>query len=205
MARRTENGTGRRSATAVLLTLLAASAAWAEGLQPGVPADAPIWTDRPVRIDRKAQAYERVVVERGPPSWRIRIASQVAVFDSGSFRQDGRVYVLTGAVAVDPKRLCRGEGHIAACGQQARLYLKRLITNRTLDCLEDYRAGDLSLVTCRLKDQDLAATLVEKGAAWAATAALAPLQAGAVERGAGIWTDTQCRASGRCLPEKRRR
>lgn len=190
-----------RKRTAIVLTALLALAC-----TPALHAEEPIWTDKPVRIDRKAQTYERVAVERRVAPLRLRITPYVTVFDSASFREGGRIYVLTGAVAVDPKRLCRGAGgRISACGQQARLYLKRLITNRSLACREDHRERAFSFVTCTLDDKDIATTLVEKGAAWAAIPALAARQADAVSRAAGIWTDAECRAAGRCLPQKRRR
>ena len=203
MAERKGAGTGRIAA-AIALLLLSAMPAAASGLQPGPVSGDPIWTDRPVRIDRKKQSYERIAVPRAVSPLRLTVTPQVAVFDSTSFRQNGRVYVLTGAVAVDPKKLCRGTGRIAACGQQARLYLKRLIANRALTCTEDYRAGALSLVTCSVQEKDLAETLVEKGAAWAAIPRLASKQRAAMAAPAGIWTDTQCRDAGRCLPERRR-
>jgi len=198
MAGRRESGAGRRHAVgaAMLVVLLAAFPALAD--------DTPIWTDRPVRIDRRAQTYERIGVERRIAPLRIRVTPQVAVFDSSSFREGGRLYVLTGAVAVDPKRVCRGTSRITACGLQARLYLKRLIAGRTLVCTEDFRTGLLSFVTCALQDKDIAGTLVEKGAARAATAALKAKQDDAIRRGVGIWTDTQCRATGLCPPERRR-
>ena len=207
MAGRGENAALRLcaiGAAATLALLLATPQALADDRRPALASDAPIWTDKPVRIDRKAQAYERIAVERHIAPWRIRVSPQVAVFDSSSFREDGRLYVLTGAVAVDPKRACRGTDRITACGLQARLYLKRLIAGRTLVCTEDSRLGTLSFVTCTLQDKDIAATLVEKGAAWAATAALKAKQDEAVHRGIGIWTDTQCRAAARCPPVQRR-
>lgn len=198
-------GPGRAiGAAAMLAVLLAAFPAAADGLQPGLVSDPPIWTDRPVRIDRKTQTYERIAIGRRIAPMRIRLTPQVAVFDSGSFRDGGRLYVLTGAVAIDPKRICRGTASITACGLQARLYLKRLIAGRTLVCAEDFRAGLLSFVTCALQDKDIAGTLVEKGAAWAATAALKGKQDDAIRRGAGIWMDTECRAAARCPPERRR-
>jgi endonuclease YncB( thermonuclease family) len=129
----------------------------------------------------------------------------VTVFDSTSFAENGRLYVLADAVAVDPKQLCRGDdGRIAACGQQARLFLKRLIANRTLACHENFRAGSATFVTCNVGEMDLSRTLVSKGAAWAATPRLAAAQQIAIRQVAGIWIDTTCRMRGRCLVQKRR-
>jgi endonuclease YncB( thermonuclease family) len=191
-----------RVAAFLLLSIVAAEAA---GLQPGPVSDDPIWTDKPVRIDRKTQDYERVKVERKVPPLTLKPTTRVTVFDSSSFQENGRLYVLTGAVAVNPKQLCRGDGgRIAACGQQARLFLKRLIAKRTLACREDFRMGHASFISCSVGEADLAETLVSRGAAWAATPHLDAAQQKAMAQTVGIWIDTQCRARGRCLPLKRR-
>ncbi|MCT7666350.1 thermonuclease family protein [Shinella kummerowiae] len=185
--------------------LLSWTAAQAAGLQSGPVSDDPIWTDKPVRIDRKTQGYERVKVERKILPLTLKPTTRVTVFDSSSFQEGGDLYVLADAVAVNPKRLCRGDdGHIAACGQQARLFLKRLITNHTLTCQDRFRAGQAVFVSCRAEDKDLAETLVSKGAAWAATPRLAAAQQQAMTRKAGIWIDTECRAVGHCPRQDRR-
>lgn len=204
--------TGKRSGRAIVQTAatlfllsICVPGGRATGLQPVPVSDGPIWTDKPVRVDRKKQSYERVKVERKVPDFTIRPTARVTVFDSASFEENGRLYVLTDAVAVNPKQLCRGDnGRIAACGQQARLFLKRLIANRTLACQENFRAGSAAFVTCVAGEADLAQTLVAKGAAWAATPRLATLQQAAMTRVAGIWIDTECRRLGRCPPPKRR-
>lgn len=185
--------------------LLSWTAAQAAGLQSGAVSDDPIWTDKPVRIDRKTQDYERVKVERKIPPLTLKPTTRVTVFDSSSFQEGGRLYVLADVVAVNPKRLCRGDDrHIAACGQQARLFLKRLITNRALACREHFRAGNAVFVSCRVGDADLAENLVAKGAAWAATPRLAAVQQRAMAAKAGIWIDMECRTNGRCPPQARR-
>lgn len=203
-ARTTPNGRTIAWTIAAVL-FLSGTAAQAAGLQSGPVSDDPIWTDKPVRIDRKTQSYERVKVDRKIPPVTLKPTTRVTVFDSSSFREGGHLYVLADAVAVNPKRLCRGDdGHIAACGQQARLFLKRLITNRALACREHFRAGDAVFVSCRAGESDLAETLVDKGAAWAATPRLAAAQQRAMAAKTGIWIDTGCRATGRCPPQERR-
>ena len=190
---------------ALVLLAMAVPETHAGDLGPVPVSDEPIWTDRPVRIDRKAQAYERIKVERDAPQLTLRPSARVSVFDSTSFGEEGRLYVLADVIAVAPKHLCRGENdRIAACGQQARLFLKRLIANRTLACRKNFHAGPAAFVSCRVGDADLSETLVAKGAAWAATPRLAAIQQDAMKRGAGIWMDTQCRRLERCLPQKRR-
>jgi len=190
---------------AAALVLLSALPAAGGDLRPTLPADTPIWTDRPVRVDRKQQAYERLAVEPVMTPLRLSIGSRVTVFDSASFREKDRFHVLTGAVAVDPKRFCRGaDGAIAVCGQQARLALRRLIANRTLICQEDVRIGAVSFLTCTVGGKDIAETLIAKGAAWAATPRYDAAQQEAMRAKAGIWIDDECRALGRCPPGGRR-
>lgn len=190
--------------TAFLFLALSAQAL-AAGLQSGPLSNEPIWTDKPVRVDRKKQSLERVEIERKIIPLILRPTTRVKVFDSTSFEHDGQLYVLTDAVAVHPKKLCRGnDQQLVACGQQARIYFRRLIANRTLTCRQDFRLGTVSFVTCAVAEADLAQTLVTKGAAWAATPRLIGQQQTAMTQGAGIWLDAECRALRRCPPPKRR-
>lgn len=189
----------------VLVLLLPAAAVHAAGLEPGPVSDDPIWTDKPMRIDRKAQAYERLAVEPIVLPLRLQPTARVTVFDSVSFADGGRLYVLTDAVPVDPKRFCRDtEGTVAICGQQARIALKRLITGKSLTCEEDIRFAGVSFLTCSAGGKDLAETLVANGAASATTPRLAGIQDDAIRRRAGIWIDAECRALGRCPPGRQR-
>jgi hypothetical protein len=194
----------RQAAVAALLCLTALPAL-AAGLQSGPLSDEPIWTDRPVRVDQTKQTLERVEVERTIAPLVLRPTTRVTVFDSTSFEDAGRLYVLTDAVAVHPKQLCRGDDRrLIACGQQARIYFRRLIANKSLTCREDLRIGAVSFVTCAIAEADLAQTLVMKGAASAATPRLMDRQQVAMMQKAGIWLDAECRTRERCPPPKRR-
>ena len=66
----------------------------------------PIWTDRPVRVDRVSQRYERVPGLFDPFVTKIRIKPQAQALDGGSFRQDGMIFIIADVVAPDPKRIC---------------------------------------------------------------------------------------------------
>lgn len=196
-------GTGRW--TAIFALLLAVAAAHATGLEPGPVSDDPIWTDKPVRIDRKTQAYERLAVEPVLVPLRLHPTTRATAFDSASFADRGRLYVLTDAVPVDPKRFCRDtDGSVAVCGQKARIALKRLVAGKGLSCKEDIRFAGVSFVTCSAGGRDLAETLVASGAASAATPRLVRVQEDAMQRKAGIWMDAECRARGRCPSAGRR-
>ena len=196
----------RRGLAGARARLMVAIACLGSASGPALAEDAPLWTDEPVRIDRSAQDYERIAPKRVAPDLRLKVSARVTVFDSGSFAEDGEIYILTGAVPVDARRLCRGEGDgISVCGQQARIALKRLISNRTLQCDERFRAGHAHFVRCQLNGKDLAATLVAGGDAWAASPDLADHQKQAMRERRGIWTDTECRAASRCVGTGRER
>ncbi|HEV7248270.1 MAG TPA: hypothetical protein VGN93_14920 [Shinella sp.] len=185
--------------------LLLPFVAAATDLRPSAASDDPIWTDKPVRVDRRKQTYERLAVEHVMTPLRIAISSRVTVLDSTSFREGDRLYVLTNAVAVEAKRFCRGEGGaIAVCGQKARIALRSLIANRTLFCQQDFRIGPAAFLTCTVRGKDIAETLIAAGAAWAATPEGVATQQRAMQQKAGIWIDADCRALGRCPPVKRR-
>ena len=199
------NRTIARFLAAALLCLASAFPARPEGLQPGLLSNEPIWTDKPVRIDRGKQTFERVEVKRKVLPLILRPTIQVKVHDGASFEENGRFYVLTDAVAVQPKQLCRADDQrLVLCGQQARIYFRRLIAGRTLTCREDFRLGRTSFVTCAVAEVDLAQTLVTKGAAWAATPRFANEAQTAMAQKVGIWLDPECRALGRCPPPKGR-
>lgn len=201
----TGNGRIVQAIATLLLCVTSTLCAHAAGLQSGPLSDEPIWTDKPVRVDRKTQALERVAAERKTPPLVLRPTTRVKVTDSASFEQDGRFYILTDAVGVHPKQLCRGADQgLIACGQQARIYFRRLIANKMLTCREDFRIGPASYVACTVAEADLATTLVSKGAAWAATPRLMDRQKAAMTAGIGIWIDAECRHDGRCPPPKRR-
>ncbi|MCP8895981.1 hypothetical protein KYK29_13695 [Shinella daejeonensis] len=188
----------------ILLSLPPAGAPWA-GDSGNLRHDEPVWTDRPIRIDRNNQPYERIAVERLPERFPLRISSRATVFDSASFRDGGRIYVLTGVVAVDPGRRCRqADGGLAICGQQARVLLRRLVQNVALACEEDFRLATVSFVTCRRQGRDLATVIIENGAGWAALPALAAAQEEAMRMRKGIWADARCRETRRCPPGEKR-
>lgn len=197
---------GQYLATALLHLAASILVVQAQGLQPGLISNEPVWTDKPVHIDRNKQSFERIEIERKVLPLILRPTVHVKVYDGASFEENGRFYVLTDAVAVHPKQLCRDDDQrLILCGQQARIYFRRLIAKRTLTCLEDIRQGRISYVTCAVAEVDLAQTLVTKGAAWAATSRLANEQSNALLAKSGIWLDGECRSLGRCPPPRGRR
>jgi len=198
------NGGNILPVAALLILALLAPRSQAEGLRPGLVSSDPLWTDRPVRIDPRKQAFERIEGEQKVRRFILRPTNRVQTFDSASFRDAGHLYVLSDVVAADPRQLCRRDGGSpVACGQQARLFLRRLIMNRALRCLEDFRLGTVVFVTCAIGEVDLAETIVAKGAGWAARPRLAARQQEAIASKAGLWIDAECRAEGRCKARRR--
>ncbi|MBW8285293.1 MAG: hypothetical protein K0M55_17010 [Rhizobium sp.] len=160
----------------------------------------PIWTDRPVRVDRAEQRYERVAGLFDPFVTKLRIKPQAQAFDGGSFRQDGSIYIIADVVAPDPKRICHADdGQISACGSKARAFLKSLINRRYLECRAWSVALRTWMIDCRIGHTRIAETLVASGYVRAARDAdLMAVEQDAMRRRAGLWADAGCRLSRRC-------
>ncbi|HSX74554.1 MAG TPA: hypothetical protein VLG73_10170 [Shinella sp.] len=101
------NGGNILPVAALLVLALLAPRSQAEGLRPGLVSSDPLWTDRPVRIDPRKQAFERIEGEQKVRRFILRLTNRVQTFDSASFRDAGHLYVLSDVVAADPRQLCR--------------------------------------------------------------------------------------------------
>ncbi|MBA3043177.1 MAG: hypothetical protein KJ670_24105 [Alphaproteobacteria bacterium] len=160
----------------------------------------PIWTDRPVRVDKAAQQYERVPGLFDAFVTKIRVKPQAQAFDGGSFQQDGMIYIIADVVGPDPKRICHADdGSIRACGSQSRAFLKSLINRRYLECRAWPIASQTVMIDCRIGQYRVAETLVASGYVRAARdAGLIAVEQDAKRRRAGLWADAGCRLSERC-------
>ncbi|MBR0558150.1 hypothetical protein J5J10_20855 [Ciceribacter sp. L1K23] len=162
--------------------------------------DATIWTDKPVRIDRATQDYERIP---GPADHYLsgfRVKPRTSFFDGMSFTMDGSVYLLRDVIAPDPKRLCKADdGRRFVCGAQARALLRSTIFGRYLECDTEVLSKYVKLVSCRVGTNSVAEQLVGSGFARAISSAeLKTLQQKAILQRAGVWADPLCRASLNC-------
>ncbi|MDX3927615.1 MAG: thermonuclease family protein [Shinella sp.] len=152
-----------------------------------------------MRIDRAKQDFERIRTEPRTLPLRIKVSARAKILDGTSFEQSGAIYVLAEAIAPGANRLCRApDGERTACGLRARVALKRLVSNRTLDCKELTSFARVRLVSCSVQEKDLAKTLVRAGLAWSATADLFSEQQEAMSTRSGIWIDAGCVALRRC-------
>jgi len=157
-----------------------------------------VWTDRPVRVDRKAQSYERLEAkpvprpEPDPFTLRFTGKSRYAIIDSVTFEEGGRRYRLSGLDSVPAARICTDPaGGRWACGLRARAALGGLITGRPLRCAPRGGDGEVVEVECRRQGRDLGLALVGAGNALVAPGAGRYAEAERKARAAkvGIWSD----------------
>jgi endonuclease YncB( thermonuclease family) len=175
------------------LGALLAGPAAAAGL---VTADPLPWTDKPLRIDRQGQSYQRVPADapsaQDEAKFPIKISKEtrLSVQDSGSFKLQGKPYRLASVAAVEPSKLCAyADGARWACGVRAKAALSRLIREGQAECGQRTTDGEVGVVECRRRGQDIARQLVSSGFAVAAEGDpryLADEQA-ARQGKAGIW------------------
>ncbi len=190
----------RRIASLVFLLALSVSHDGVANDLPYAGSQEPIWTDRPVRVDRAGQQYERVPGLFDAFVTKIRIKPRAQAFDGGSFQQDGMIFVIADVVAPDPKRICHADdGSIRACGSRSRAFLQSLINRRYLECRAWSIALQTWMIDCRIGQYRVAETLVASGYVRAARdAGLIAVEQDAMRRRAGLWADAGCRLSERC-------
>jgi endonuclease YncB( thermonuclease family) len=159
---------------------------------------APAWTDRPVKVDREAQSYERLEArpaprqEPDPFTLRFTGKSRYAIIDSVTFEEGGRRYHLVGLDPVPSGQICTdAAGGRWACGLRARAALGGLITGRPLRCAPRGSIGEVVEVECRREGRDLGEALVGAGNAFVAPGAdrYAEVERKARDEKVGIWSD----------------
>ena len=159
----------------------------------------PVWTDRPVRVDRKSQDFERVE-PRAPDKtqtdaerFTLRFAprSHLTVIDSVSFTAAGTRYRLAGLEPVASSKICRNsDGARWACGLRARASLSGQLAGQAVRCAPLGKSGDFELVECGRLGRDLGETQVRAGHAYASPdSRYAEMEAAARAASEGIWAD----------------
>lgn len=156
----------------------------------------PVWTQKPVRVDRKKQNYQRLpakimIVERQTV---IDVPRRVVVVDSASFAFDGIRYQIANIKPIALKRICRGgDGHRWTCGRQGALFLGKLVRGKRMFCEITAAAGPAKVIGCTVGIHDLAGEIVTNGYGQASgDAALIDLQAKAIAKKSGIWDNPAC-------------
>lgn len=187
-------------AALVFAIMVSGSVVGASTILPQAASEDPIWTDRPVRVERGEQQYERVPSFHDPYFLKFRVGTRVQVHDASSFVYDSQIYLLSKIIGTDPKRRCRNDaGMVFACGGQSRAFLRKLITGSYLECRVWQVARSIRLADCLIGQRGLAEMMVASGFARAAPGSgLKEIAAQAMRKRVGLWADPKCRAAGGC-------
>jgi len=194
-AGRRVSGAGRFLAAVVLL------GSPGPGFAQSQNADQPVWTDRPVRIDRDSQEFERIV-PRAPAesqteadrfTLRFTPRSHLIVLDSVSFTAAGTRYRLSELEPVASSKICRDKDGVRwACGLRARASLSGQLTAQAVRCAPEGKSGEFEMVECRHLGRDLGEAQVRAGHAIAPSGSrYAEMEAAAKAASEGIWADVE--------------
>lgn len=119
-----------------------------------------IWTATPVRIDQRAQTFERLPAPPDPFPLKLRSSPQRKALDNARFTQDGRLFRLAGITPIDRKMVCAdNDGRKTACGLAAFKSLDNTLRGRSMECRIEGEQAQETLVQCRIGGQDLSASL----------------------------------------------
>lgn len=133
-----------------------------------------LWTDRPVRVDRGRQQFERIPAKTAdaPASavqvHYIEIGRDLKVVDAANFSTTGIAYRIVGITGLKPNEICRDMlGRRWACGVRSRATLRSLLQRRNLAARCAVEKADASPieVACIYLNQNLTDYLVARGLA----------------------------------------
>lgn len=155
-----------------------------------VPGEGPIWTSRPVRIDRGRETRERLPAIETKKVLRLRVAAFPRVGLDGSFLAGGRRWRIAHVVLPETSQVCRlDDGRRWACGARAVARFSGLLAGARLVCDPPITEDAVPALTCRLADRSVAERLIGEG--WAEPDETAPDDLAAVA--------AEARADGRGL------
>jgi len=159
--------------------------------------DERLWTDRPVRIDRALQTYERLPPRNFYPRLpdRVFVGERPDILDGASFRVGGRIYLFRHISAPPPGALCKGRGgRLWTCGRQSMLRLRAALVGQTLRCAAEPVALGVSLVACNNAAGNPELTQVVEGLVIANSGrALLEKQDQTKQARKGLWSNGECR------------
>ena len=171
----------------------------------GMPAqatDEPIWTTKPVRIDRSKQDYERIP-SRNPEKLKaeqerflLRLPQQISMKDSGTFLARGKKYVLADIRPLSLDKVCTSEiGSHWRCGRSAATFSGKLLRGQLLQCAKASREGNMTHLTeCKAGSRNIEEEIIRNGQGFAVEPD-SPLQQSmteAREARTGVWRDQTC-------------
>ena len=157
----------------------------------------PLWTEKPTRVDRAQQHYERlpaVKIARDSRTWLV-VPDRIKVIDSTSFAVGEAVYQIADLKPVKSKRICKAvEGGRWPCGRMASIFLGNLVRGKRLLCDIEQTGKKLVLSHCVIGTRDIGQAIIANGyAAAAKDEALLAVQTEAQKaKRKGLWRNPEC-------------
>jgi len=125
-----------------------------------------LWPQKPVRIDRSKQHYERLPalqesIDRR--TWLV-VPSRITINDSAAFTFDGTTYRIGNIHPISTKRMCTNpDGTKWTCGRMAAILLNNLVRGKRLLCNRT-EAGKVTVLSdCQSGTKRVAAEIIERG------------------------------------------
>jgi endonuclease YncB( thermonuclease family) len=181
-----------RLPVAVLLTCIVLSA----GIVTANAGDDVPWTERPVKVDRSKQTYQRLPSSQQPTDTRIwlSVPDRIRLIDSASFSIGSKVYRIGGIHPVAVTRFCKDpEAGRWSCGRLAGVLLGNLVRSTRLLCEVAPSASETVLRRCRSGTKDVAREIVAAGFGRAdGDSTLTGVEALARSNKAGLWRNPAC-------------
>lgn len=188
---------GRAVRSAISIALLVAFVLPASAPSARSEDDVP-WTQRPMKVDRSKQTYQRLPARQqavDTRSW-FSVPDRIRVIDSARFSIDGKVYRIGGVHPVAMGRICRDrEAGRWSCGRLAGVLLGNLVRNTRLLCNVTPSGTETVLGRCQSRTKDIAREIVAAGFGRAdGDSTLASIEALARSDKAGLWRNPACLA-----------
>ena len=155
-----------------------------------------LWPQKPTRIDRSKQDYERLPPIRAAIDKRtwVTVPVRISIIDGARFSFDGKVYKIGLVEGISVKRMCKNaDGSRFTCGRMASVLLNNLVRGKRLLC--DVVAGNKETVLnrCASGNKDVAAEIIAHGLGRAgADDALSSGEELARKKKAGLWANPAC-------------
>lgn len=155
-----------------------------------------LWTDRPVKVDRGKQTFERlpslVVIDTHKAG--LDVPQFFKMIDSATFAFANQAYRIRNILPIRSGRICKAsDGHRWACGRMSMVFLGRMIRGRRLYCDTPTPEGNLLLIDCKIGNRNIAEEIIARGFGHATgNETLIEIERKAIAAKAGIWENEAC-------------
>lgn len=179
------------------MRLIVSAALWLLVVVSSAPAEDPVWTSKPVRVEPSRRNFERLPtlmlgVEGGES---ISFPLRIDMHDSTSFTANGVNYQIKDLIPVAANRLCQTQaGARWSCGKQASIFVGNLFRGKVLVCKVEPRPDHMALSGCRDLRMEISKEIVAQGFAFpdSGNVDLQTTAVSARRRRAGVWNDADC-------------